>query len=98
MRRWRGLKSLVIDAVEHGSHAVERIQLETARLPFGLLEHIPPLTVPVRGAHAIHDLSVKTTHQMVRLVTRAVGATLDVVLDVVEAQRSDDGDREGRNV
>ena len=27
MKRWRGLKSLVVDAVEHGSRAVEKIQI-----------------------------------------------------------------------
>ena len=29
MQRWRGLKSLIVDAVEHGSRAVERVQKET---------------------------------------------------------------------
>jgi hypothetical protein len=84
MRRWRGLKSLVIDAVEHGSRAVERLQLETARLPFDILEQIPPLTLPVKGIHVIYDTSVKGTHGMIRLVNRVVGDTLDVVLDVAE--------------
>lgn len=93
MRRWRGLKSLVVDAVVHGSQAVEHLQLETARLPFAILEQIPPLTLPVKGIHAIHDTSVKTTHEIVRLVTRAVGDTLEVVLDVVEARRGE-GDAE----
>ena len=40
MKRWRGLKSLVVDAVEHGSRAVEKIQIETMKLPFALLEQV----------------------------------------------------------
>ncbi|MFT3764924.1 MAG: hypothetical protein QM820_05315 [Minicystis sp.] len=58
--------------------------METARLPFDILEKIPPLTVPVKGIRLIHDTSVAATHGMIRLVTRAVGGTIDVVLDVVE--------------
>ncbi|APR86804.1 hypothetical protein A7982_12153 [Minicystis rosea] len=88
MRRWRGLKSLVVDAVEHGSRAVERIQMEAARLPFDILEQIPPLTVPVKGVRAIHHGAVAGTHGMIRLVNRVVGDTLDVVFDVVEKRQA----------
>ena len=86
MDRWRGLKSLVADAVVHGSRAVERIQKETARRPFAILEQIPPLAVPVKGIHALYDVSVSSVHGMIRLVTRGVSSTLDVVIDVVEQQ------------
>lgn len=87
MERWRGLKSLVVDAVEHGSRAVERVQKETARRPFEILAKIPPLEVPVKGIHLIHDTTVSGIHGMIRLVTRAVGGTVDVVIDVVEERR-----------
>ena len=88
MERWRGLKSLVVDAVEHGSRAVERVQKETARRPFEILAKIPPLEVPVKGIHVIHDTAVAGVHGMIRLVNKAVGGTLDVVLDVVEHRRA----------
>jgi hypothetical protein len=84
MRRWRGLKSLVVDAVEHGSRAVEKLQIETARVPFQIAAQIPRLAVPAKGAHAIHDTAVTATHGLIRLVTRVVGDTVDVVLDAVE--------------
>ncbi len=87
MQRWRGLKSLVVDAVEHGSRAVERVQKETARRPFEILALIPPLEVPVKGIQEIHDTAVSGIHGMIRLVTRVVGGTVDVVLDVVEERR-----------
>jgi hypothetical protein len=85
--RWRGLKSLLVDAVEHGSRAVEHLQKETAKVPFDILEQIPPLAVPVRGAREIHDTAVTGIHGMIRLVNRVVGDTLDVVLDAVEKSR-----------
>ncbi len=88
MQRWRGLKSLVVDAVEHGSRAVEHVQKETARRPFEILAMIPPLEVPVKGIHLIHDTAVSGVHGMIRLVTRVVGGTVDVVLDVVEERRA----------
>lgn len=91
MQRWRGLKSLIVDAVDQGSRAVERIQKETAQTPFAILERIPPLAVPVKGIHEIHDTAVSSIHGMIRLVTRVTGDTLDVVLDAVEKQQSAKG-------
>lgn len=87
MQRWRGLTALVVDAVEHGSRAVERVQKEAARRPFEILEQIPPLQVPVKGIHEIHDTAVSGVHGMIRLVTKVVGGTVDVVIDVVERRR-----------
>ncbi|UQA57794.1 hypothetical protein [Polyangium aurulentum] len=84
MERWRGLKALVQDAVDHGSRAVERLQKETARKPFELLARIPPLHTPVMGIREIHDMAVSQAHAMIRLVNRVVGDTLDVVMDMVE--------------
>lgn len=84
LSRLRGLKALLQDATLQGSHAVERVQKETADRPFTVLEAIPPLAVPARGVHVIYDLTVSTTHIAVRLVTRLVGAGLDVALDVVD--------------
>lgn len=83
-KRLRGLKQLLQDAVEHGSLAVERVQLERAKLPFGLLERVPAIAAPARGVHILHDAAVSTTHGMIRLVNRVVGDTLDAVIDEVE--------------
>ena len=83
--RWRGLKDLVQEAVEQGSRAVERVQTETARRPFELLERIPPLTTTVRGIHAIYDAAVATSHLGIRTVTKVVGTTLDLALDAVQS-------------
>jgi hypothetical protein len=87
MQRWRGLRALVTDAVEHGSRAVERVQLRMAKQTFDILEAIPPLALPAKGVHEIHDASVAGVHGMIRLVNRVVGETLDVVIDEVEKRQ-----------
>ena len=84
MERWRGLKALVVDAVQHGSRAVERIQKETARVPFDILEQVPPLAAPAKVAHFLHDAGVSGVHGTIRVVTRLTGHALDVALDVIE--------------
>lgn len=84
MDRWRGLKDLVQDAVDHGSRSVERLQKHAAKLPFDLLEQIPPIAAPVRGIRLIHDTTLSGVHGAIRLVNRAVGGTVDVVLSLVE--------------
>ena len=84
VRRLRGLKSLLQDVVVEGSKAIERVQHQTAARPFYILERIEPLAGPARQVHALHDLAVSGTHGLVRLWTRAIGATLEVILDVAE--------------
>ena len=80
MNRWRGLVSLVRDSVEHGSIAIEKLQKQSAGRPFRLLEQLPPIALPVRVVHAIHDGSVTVTHTAIRLANRVVAGALDVVL------------------
>ena len=84
MEKWRGAVSLVRDAVEHGSRAVERIQIETARRPFGIIEQIPGVAAPTRIVHGVHDASVTAVHGVIRAVNVAVSATVDFALQQVE--------------
>jgi hypothetical protein len=91
LKRWRGLRALVKDAVEHGSLTVERVQKETAARPFTILEQIPPIAELAKGVHEIHDLSVSSVHGIIRLVNRVVATTLDGALDLaerIEAERA----------
>jgi hypothetical protein len=94
MQRWRGLKALVVDAVEHGSRAVERIQIETAKVPFDILQQIPPIEAPVKGVRLVHDTAVGAIHGMIRVVNRGAGATLDVVLDAIERHEAQKAENE----
>lgn len=81
--RWKGLVALVAAAVEHGSAAIEKVQLETAGRSFGILEKVPPLAAPTRVVRAAHDASVRATHGSIRLVTTLVKGGLDVGIDLV---------------
>ena len=84
MGKWRGAVALLRDAVEHGSRAVERIQIETARRPFGIIEHIPVVAAPTRIVHGVHDASVTAVHGIIRAVNVAVSRTVDFALEQVE--------------
>jgi hypothetical protein len=88
MRRWRGLSALVQSAVKYGSIAVERVQKQTARLPFAVLEAIPPISLPAKVAHVVHDVSVTGVHGAIRVVNGVVGKGVDIALRVM-----DDGER-----
>lgn len=91
MQRTRGLISLITDAVDHGSRAVERVQMRMAKPTFDVLEAIPPIAVPAKGVHQIHDAAVAGVHGMIRLVNRVVGDTAGVVMDEIEKRHSHAG-------
>ena len=84
LARWRGAVALLRDAVEHGSRSVQRIQIETARRPFGIIEHIPGVAAPTRIVHGVHDASVTAVHEVLRAVNGLVGTTVDFALEQVE--------------
>jgi hypothetical protein len=89
LRRWRGLGALLGDLVEHGSRAVERVHLETARRPFAVLELVPLVALPARGVHLVHDAIVNGVYRLVRAGGRLASGGASALLDVVE--RSDGG-------
>jgi hypothetical protein len=81
IERWRGLAALASDLVEHGSAAIERVHLRTSERPFWILEQIPVVALPARLVHVIHDRSVVGTYTAIRIVNRALRATVEAVLD-----------------
>jgi hypothetical protein len=83
-KRWRGLRALIGDAVEHGSSAIERVHIETARRPFAVLEQVPGIAEPVQAIHGIHDAAVASVYASIRGVNRLVGATVDAALEQIE--------------
>jgi len=80
MAKWRGALALVRDAVEHGSRAVERVQIDTAKRPFAVLEAIPPIAVPAKVVHVVHDASVAVVHGSIRAVNAVVGKGVEIAL------------------
>ena len=86
LSKWRGLGSLLVDAVEEGSRAVERIQLETAQRPFAVIEQVPVIARFGRVVHVAHTAAVTTVHAGVRLVAHAVGTAVEAALAVAESR------------
>lgn len=84
VKRWKGLRALIGDAVEHGASAIERVHVATASRPFTVMEQIPGIAEPVKSIRAVHDIIVTNTYGAVRLVNRAVGQALDAALDAVD--------------
>jgi len=78
--RWRGLIALIGDAVEHGSAAVERIHMATAKRPFRIVEQIPPIAAPTKVVHHIHDAIVTNTYKQIRWVNAQVQKVAQVAL------------------
>ena len=92
VRRWRGLKNVLQDVVEHGTRAVERVHLATANRSWSLLQLVPGIGAAARVAHAVHDAAVSSTYTAIRAVNAVAGAALDVTLDVVAARDPPDRD------
>lgn len=88
LKRLRGLRTLVGEAVDHGSKAVEQVHKATAARTFFVLEAIPPIAKPAKVVHVVHDASLTGIYGMIRAVNHVVGKTLDVAMDV--AERSDE--------
>jgi hypothetical protein len=84
LKRWRGLVALINDAVEHGSSAIERVHLATARRPFWVIEQIPGVAEPTRTIHTIHDAVVTGVYQQIRVVNRIAGKVLDATLETFD--------------
>lgn len=91
LKRLRGLRALIGDAVEHGATGVQKVHLELAARPFAILEAIPPIATPARDVHTVYRAWVSGVYGAVRLGNRAVGAVADVALDVAEARGKVEG-------
>ena len=83
-----GTVKLVAVAVEHGSRAVERVQLELPARPLDLLQQIPHTAAPARAVQAVHAAVVSATHEVIRTAARA---TKDAVSSVVASAVANDG-------
>ena len=86
MKRLRGLRVLVGDAIEHGSKAVEDVHKATAARTFTVLEAIHPIATPAKVVHVLHDGWLTGVYGIIRAVNTVVGKTLDVAIDVAESR------------
>lgn len=94
LSRLRGLFSLAVDATIGGSRAIEKIQVDKARIPFHVLEAVPIIAAPVKVVHVAYDFGVAATHASIRAVAGGVGEVATLVLDTVEQKSApaDGGD------
>jgi hypothetical protein len=81
----RGVQRLVETAVHEGSRAVERVQKETARRVFWVLEKVPVVAPVSRVVELALDASVSLSHQGVRTVNAAVHRAVDMATGAPES-------------
>jgi hypothetical protein len=94
LQRWKGLSSLVGDAVEHGSKAIERIHMATARRPFEIIERIPAIGAPTKVVHGVHDAIVTNTYNQIRFWNSLVQSVVQSALpDAPEPESTPLGQR-----
>jgi hypothetical protein len=89
LKRLRGLRALIEDAVEHGSGAVERVHLATAARPFAVLERIPTTALVARSVHVAHDAIASSVYGTIRATNRLLGVAATMALDIAETLADD---------
>jgi hypothetical protein len=93
LKRLRGLRALIEDAVEHGSGAIERVHLATAARPFEVLESIAPTALVARTVHVAHDAIASSMYGTIRATNRVLGIAATMALDIAETL-ADDADED----
>ena len=71
----QGAQALLHDAVEHGTRAVERVQLASAGRVFFWLERVPPIATHMRAARGLYDTVVHAAYEGVRAANRIVAVS-----------------------
>lgn len=84
MRRWRGLKALVHDAVDATTELVDEGHESTSRTVMKVLGAIEPLAEPARVVDDVRRLTTRGVLATIRGVNRAVEVVTDVGLDAAE--------------
>lgn len=82
--RWRGLAALTVDAVTHGSEAIERLQKEVVGRPLALVELIPKVGPVAKVVHVVHDGAVTCAHVAIRVTARATLSVIELGIDLAE--------------
>jgi len=78
--RWLGLSTLLTDAVEHATFAIEKIHMATAQRPFAIIERIPAISAPAELVHEVHDAIVTSTYKQIRFWNGAVQKVVQLAL------------------
>jgi hypothetical protein len=85
MTRWHGLKDLLVDAVHHGSSAVEEVHQAVARRPIEILQRVPPLASTARLVGACQSAGISAVYGAIRAVNAAAGQVAGAIIDLASA-------------
>ena len=84
MRRWRGLKSLVHDAVDHTTALIEHGHDSAARTALRVVDLVDPGNATAREIDAARGSVPSGVLSGVRAVNRAVESVTDLGVDLIE--------------
>ncbi len=87
MKRLRGLKALVHDAIDVTTHLVREGHESTSRAVMRVTDRIEPLAAPARGVDGVRRFSTDAVLGTIRLVNRGVEVVTDLGLDLAERAR-----------
>ena len=77
IKRAKGAKDLVFDAVEETTNLVERMHVLAANKSVRPLTLLEPLTTLTRAVKTVHDATASGVYEMIRIVNRGVNMILD---------------------
>lgn len=84
IKRLKGAKDLVFDAVEETTNLVERMHTLAAKKSTQPLALIEPLATLTRGVKTVHDSIASGVYEIIRIVNRGVEKMLDAGTGLVE--------------
>jgi len=84
MRRWKGLKKLVHDAVDHTTDIVEETNEAVADKTFRYIDLLGPVAAPARLVNQVRRMTAAGVFATIHGVNRAVEAVTDEGIGLVE--------------
>lgn len=84
LKRWRGLKALIHDAVDRTTELVDEGHESTSRSVMRVAGALPPLAEPAQAVDGVRRVTTRGVLASIRAVNRLVEAVTDVGLDVAE--------------
>lgn len=85
IRRWRGLKALIHDAVDRTTELVDEGHESTSRTVMRTIDTVaPPLGEPARAVESVRRLTTRSVLATIRIVNRTVEVVTDVGIELAE--------------
>lgn len=89
MKRWRGLKKLVHEAVDHTTDLVEETHESVARKTMRYFDFLGPLALPARAVDGVRRVTTAGVFATIHGVNHAVELVTDEGIDLVDKARGD---------